>query len=434
MLGARGGKDAESASFLIDWCLSDDRVDCARNVLLRDRGQHANQPKWRALRLQLDVADDDYTAMKELLDNAAGLDPNDRIEALIALEKDEAAAAAIIDGLDRNPTEARDTWRRSLTEIRQRHVPNAQAGGSYGSIGSLDVFGPNVGAAHDVGSARLIYSALGRQMTTRDGSLLLQDGVQEGDAFAVARFTTPRGVSEIGAGANFQKDTPLPRATVFDQRLVRAGWGSILRVAVNDPIDDTSLLRVAATQYHAEFGLRDDERFGYVQLDLHAREDHTRRLHHLGTELGAVAEAGYKISRADPEWDVGVQALAHQRQNVTELPSDISAFVPPSARRRELNSYLPPSYELLSIVTHLVRGDFLERYRPDRASFPRYECMIGAGVLLPDLDGAFEAECSASILVARSGYISASGYYDRGVFGISNQTNARASIDYTQTF
>jgi len=435
MLAARGGgSDAESASFLIDWCLSDDRVDCARNVLVRDRGRHASQPKWRAFRLQLAVADDDYTEMKELLVNPAGLDPNDRIEALIALEKDEAAASAIIDGLDRNPIEARDTWRQRLAEIQERHAPNAQAGGSYGYIGSLDVFGPNVGVAHDLGSARLIYSAFGRQMATRDGSLVLQDGVQEGDAFGLARFSTPRGVLEVGAGANFQKDTSLPRAIVFDQRLIRAGWGSTLRAAANDPIDDTSLLRVAAAKYLAEFGLRNDQRFAYAQLDLHAREDHTRRLHHLGTEIGEVVEAGYKISRADPEWDVGVQALAHQRQNVTELPADIAVLVPPSARKGELNSYLPRSYELLSIVTHLTRGDFLERYRPDRTSFPRYECMIGAGVLLPDLDGAFEAECSASMLVSRRGYLSASGYYDRGVFGISNQSNAQASINYTQTF
>ncbi|HEV3193122.1 MAG TPA: tetratricopeptide repeat protein, partial [Polyangiaceae bacterium] len=79
MLVARGGSEAESASFLIDWCLSDDRTDCARNVLLRDRGQHASQPKWRAFRLQLAVADDDYTVMKDLLVNPSGLDPNDRI-------------------------------------------------------------------------------------------------------------------------------------------------------------------------------------------------------------------------------------------------------------------------------------------------------------------------------------------------------------------
>jgi hypothetical protein len=56
-------------------------------------------------------------------------------------------------------------------------------------------------------------------------------------------------------------------------------------------------------------------------------------------------------------------------------------------------------------------------------------------VLLPDLDGTVEFQCSASTLVSRGGgYVSALASFERGVLGIADQTNVQSRITFTQPF
>jgi tetratricopeptide (TPR) repeat protein len=450
IVGARGPDDRRSEAFVADWCLHEDRLGCAGRVVAGALGRPSvaadavENARWRTYGLQIALAESDLGEVKRLLASAAGLDSPHQIDALVALERDEAAAVAIAQALDTEQTrpqreegpEQEETWRRQLAEIELRHAPTARAGVSYDFIDGLGVYGPDVGASHDVGSVRVLYGASARELSVQDGSLVQTGGpTPDVDVSVMARLGDPRGVEEIGAGIDYQPDTPLPRATLLGERLLTPKLGATVRLAVDDPVVDTGLLRLAGAQSIVELGARYEiGSVAYAQLDLHAREDHTRRFHHIATEIGGVAEVGYEILRAEPEWDVGVQALASQRENVGTLPSDIASFIPAAQRGGDLSAYLPPSFQLVSIVTHLTRGDFSERYRPERAVFPRYDCSAGAGLLLPDLDGAFEAQCSASVRVSGRGYVTAVGSFEQGVFGVANQTNAGTRVSFTQAF
>lgn len=430
-----GGADAEA--FAIEWYLADDRTDRARRHLLRAHRKRIETAKWREYRLAIALADEDVRTIADIVAKPDGLEANDRIEGYLALERDDLAGPAIGDALRQNAVDGNPEWRDKLVEIRDRHAPIARAGGTYVYISGLDVYGPDAVVARDVGRARVFFAAAGRRMGTRNASLAMAP-VEEGDLGAMVRFTSPRGVTEVGAGFNYQPAerwqpaTPLARGSIFDQRLVTSVFGTTIAVVANDKIEDTGLLRVAAVKYEVELGLRADwSRTWFAQIDVHGREDHTRQGHHIGSEVGVSGEAGYKLLTRGPEWDVGLQALAHRRSNVDKLPSDIAPLVP---RGVDLSFYLPPSYELVSVVTHLTRGDFLQRYRPDHTAFPRYDCEAAFGILFPDRDFAVHGKCSVSFLVARDGYVSAIGFYNRGIAGIANQTNAEAMLSYTQTF
>ena len=291
--------DASGDALVIDECLADERFDCARALLARNRG--ARDSRWNGFRLQLALADDDAATLHDLLAKPDRIDNEARIDALVALEDDPGAASAIGDALasrdDVAPPggELEATWLQTAAEIRLRHAPGVRAGATYEFVDGLDAWGPDVGALVDGGPARWILTASGRQMGVRDGSLRLGGTVQEGSALVVARVSNPRGVTELGAGANIQPTTGLPRLSFFDERLITASLGSTLQIAVDDAIDETGLLRVAAAQSIAEAGLREDDGPLYAQLDVHAREDHTRHFNHLAFEVGEVAEAGVKI-------------------------------------------------------------------------------------------------------------------------------------------
>ncbi len=433
---ARGPRDPLSDQFAIEWCLRDERMECARS-LLATPGSEARSAAWRGYRLQLAVADDDRATMSALLTHESGLEANDRIEALVSLERDDAAKAAIADALDRDPVGDQEVSQRELASIERRHAPTVAVGAGYDDIAGLDIYGPDVAATHDLGRARIVYTAAARELSVHDGSLVMRGATTEADGLVVARFEGERSMTEFGAGASYQSSTPLPRIRVLAERLFTRQLSGSLRFVVDEPIVDTSLLRLSAAQSLAELGARYDfERLAYAEVELHAREDHTRRFHHVATEIGEVGEVGLKVLHSAPEWDVGLQMLAIQRYNVGRLPSDIASLVPPPGPDGEdLSMYLPPSHRLVSIVTHLTRGDFAARYRTDREAFPRYDCTAGVGVLLPDLDGTVEFQCSASTLVSRGGgYVSALASFERGVLGIADQTNVQSRITFTQPF
>jgi hypothetical protein len=426
---------ADERPFFAEWYLDDDRVDAARREL-DFAGRWADAARWRKYRLSVALADDDLATVRELLASSASVEPDERIEAEIALEQDRAAASSIVSVGDSSDPVA-DDWHQKLLDFRDRHRPYVRGGGSYLYINGLDVAGPELSAAHDAGNARLSYTADAERMVAPDRSLQLAAPVDEASVDAQVRLPSRRGVTEIGAGFDYQPAhtyqgaTPVARARFFDQRLVTEAVGTTVQAAFDDPIEDTSLLRVAALQSRLQLGVRAD--FGlrwYASLDLHGREDHTRTFDPIGYEIGEEAEAGFKIVRRDPQWDVGVQAVADQRMNLA-LPGAIAGLVP---RGADLGLYVPPTYQLLSVVTHLARGDFSQRYRPELTPFPRYDCEAAAGVLLPDLDAVVHVQCSASVLVSRSGYASAIAFYNRGVAGIADQTNAQLSVTYTQTF
>jgi len=445
---AAPGPFANDISFALDWYLSEDRVDSARHLMDSTR-RSPNGATLDKYRLSIALADDDFSAIGSLLATASGIEPDARIDALVALDRDRLAGAEILDALDRGAPES-DELKEKLIQIRDRHAPMFRVGGTYVYIGGLDVYGPVAGAAVDWGNARIVYSASAVQMQTPGYSasaaetqtsnelLALPAPVDEVEAGAVARFTSERGATELGAALNVQPArssqaaTVIPKATFFDERLVTDVFGVTIQAVVDDKIEDTSLLRVGALQSRLELGLRADfARSWYTSVSVHAREDYTRLFQPVGTETGEELEGGYKIVTHEPEWDVGLQGIAVQRENVVNLPASLQVILPPTP---DLALYIPPTYELVSVVTHLTRGDFWQRYRPDKTAFPRYDCEAALGILFPDLDGAYHVQCSVSALVTRGGYVSAIGFFNRNVAGIGNQTNAEATVSFTQPF
>ncbi|HXX66278.1 MAG TPA: tetratricopeptide repeat protein [Polyangiaceae bacterium] len=435
--------DANDVSFALDWYLAEDRIDSARRLIDSQR-RSQDTSIWNKYRLSIALAEDDFAAIHHLLATASGIDTDQRIDALVVLDRDRLAGAEILDALDHHADDS-DTLNEKLLQIRDRHAPMLRLGGTYVYIGGLDVYGPAVGAAADWGPARVLYSASAVQMQTPLGGplsgvepLSLRAPVDEAEAGAMARFTSERGATEISAALNvqpaqsYQGATPIPKATFFDQRLLTDVIGTTIQAVVDDKIEDTSLLRVAALQSRLEVGVRADfARNWYTAGSLHAREDYSRLFQPIGTETGEEIEGGYKIVTREPEWDVGLQGIAVQRWN-NGLPANVAALVPSG---QDLALYIPPTYELVSIVTHLTRGDFWQRYRPDKTAFPRYDCEAAFGILFPDLDGAYHLQCSVSALVNREGgYVSAVAFFNRGVAGIENQTNAEATVSYSQPF
>jgi hypothetical protein len=220
------------------------------------------------------------------------------------------------------------------------------------------------------------------------------------------------------------------RGALFDQRLLSRRLGLTSELKVGQRIDDTSLLRLSAVRNAAVLGLRYDEHRWYASVDLEGREDQSRHYEHLAWDVVESAEAGVKILTREPQLSVGAQAQASQRDTRSDLPPSVSALLLPRIDRVRA---LPPSFQLAGGVVHLSRGDFLERYRPDRAPFPRYDCEAAVGVLFPDTDTAFHVLCGVS-MNAPGGYSSLLAFYNRGIAGVRNNENAEVALSYTIPF
>jgi Tfp pilus assembly protein PilF len=428
----------DAAAFRIDWYLAGDRLESARRDVLRAPFERRQKPRWRGYRLALAVADDDADTIHQILASPAGVDSEQHVDAVLAMERDDLAGPALQEALAQGAAAEHPEYRDKLAEIRFRHAPTWTLGGAYEYVTGLDVFGPNIVGAYDVGASRLYVKGSVRRFGVRNGSIALGAPFEEAAADALVRLSSPRSVTELSAGGGAQpahdgvRSTPVPRAELLDEREWSSALGTTVRIVGDDRIEDTGLLRMAALRSQAEVGARADlGRYLYASIDLHAREDHSREFHYVGAEVGEEGEFGYKLRAHGPEWDVGIQGIAHQRSNVSELPYDVAQFVP---RGADLSLYLPPSFQLVSIVTHLVRGDFFGRYRADESSFPRYECEAAAGVLFPDRDGAVHVQCSVSASLSFGGYLSALAFYNRGIAGIGAQTTAEAALSYSQTF
>jgi tetratricopeptide (TPR) repeat protein len=433
-----GANPVETGAFAIEWNLATDRQDRVRRDVLRPPRGASQAPRWRGYRLALAVADDDHDTIQQILADPSGIDAEQRVDAVLALERDDLAAPALAQALAQGAAAEHPEYADKLIEIHFRHAPTWSVGGSYEYVTGLDVYGPTLTAAYDAGEARLFVTGSVRRVGVRNGSVALAAPFEEGAANVLARFSSARGVTELSAGGNVQpphdrlRATPVPRAELFNEHMWGPTTGTTVRVVVDDRIDDTGLLRLAALSSQVDLGARSDlGRYLYASVDLHAREDHSRQAHFVGAEIGEEGEVGYKLRVHAPEWDLGVQGIAHQRSNVDHLPSEVAEFVP---RGADLPLYLPPSFQMVSIVTHLTRGDFLDRYRADESPFPRYDCEAAAGILFPDHDGAVHVQCSVSLRTSLGGYASAIAFYNRGIAGIDAQTTAEAALTYSQTF
>ncbi|MDF2692704.1 MAG: Extracellular Matrix protein PelB, partial [Labilithrix sp.] len=285
-------------------------------------------------------------------------------------------------------------------------------------------------ASHDELGGRLTYFANGSRMTDRSGQLLLPTGRYEAEAGATLRLSSLRSVTELSASADYQTDAPVARGGFFDQRQVARGLGITTEVRGGSRIVDTSFLRVAAVRNLASLGVRYDLARWYASAEIEGREEQTRSYQHLAWDVLAGAEAGFKVLTREPHVSIGVQAQASQREYARRLPDEVTKLVSPNV---SLARALPPSFQLVGAVVHLSRGDVSERFRPDRAAFPRYDCEAAFGALLPDTDTALHLLCGASFRIP-GGYTTLLAFYNRGVAGVRNNENAELALSYTLPF
>ncbi len=408
----------------VDWYIATDRAGYAQRLLHRNARPAHDLYKYR---LALAMHDEDRASTALLVESAHDLSPGERMHAATLLGNDREAAAAIGEGLASERAQPDEAEMRSeLARIHWLHRPNVRLATLYSHVTGLDVFGAQAAAAHDAFGGRIVYTATGSHLTDRSDTLNLSGAVYEGDVGALFRNMTPRGVTEAGASFNYQKGTPLGRAAFFDQRLLTSKLGITTDLRLAQRIDDTGFLRLAAARNIAGVGLRYDEHRWYVSAEIEGREDQTRRYQHLAWDVVESAEAGVKILTREPHLSLGVQAQASQRDTRTVLPASAAAFLPEGVARERA---LPPSFQLVGGVIHFSRGDFLERYRPDRAPFPRYDCEAAFGVMSGP-DTALHLLCGVSVR-APGGYASLIAFYNRGIAGVRNNENAEAALSWT---
>lgn len=416
-----------------DWYLATDRPERARKII---DGTKAAQraPGLRKYRLALAIADENRAEAQVLLDAVGTEVPADeRMHARLMLGQDGAAVSEInAEGTGIGIGVDQPDMRAEIATIASYHRPNVRVGGTYIHVTGLDTWGPIASASHDAFGGRMIYAANGISMTDRSGILVLPDTIREADAFVTYRRTTPRAVTELGVGASYQDPDGLPvaRAQIFDQRLLTSRLGLTTDLRIGSQIYDSGFLRAFGARNSATVGLRYDESKWYVSGDLAVREDQSRHYKFLGWDALEIAEVGYKILTKEPGLSVGLQFEASQRDNRDDLPRHLRGSLNPRFER--LRS-LPPSFQLVGGVIHLSRGDYLERYRPDRAPFPRYDCELAFGALFPDTDTALHVLCGASVR-APGGYTSLLAFYNRGIAGVRNNENAELALSYTIPF
>src|SRR5262249_4027510 len=153
-----------------DWYLATGRPELAREVVGKNRAGGLQKQ-----RLALAVVDGDLAQTRVLLTDTPNLPPEDRVHALLALEREREAMAVIGEELARSPSGAEVP---SMSEERERlslfHRPNVRVGGAYEHITGLDIIGPVVAASHDGLGGRLTYSASGSRMVDGSRQLLLR--------------------------------------------------------------------------------------------------------------------------------------------------------------------------------------------------------------------------------------------------------------------
>jgi tetratricopeptide (TPR) repeat protein len=412
----------------LDWYMTTDRPEHARRILDRKTGSRKDL---RNYRLAIAMLDEDRSAMSALLDASKDLPPAERMHASVLLDNDRAAATAIGEGLGPGaPVDDEPAMRQELQRIHLLHRPNVRASALYFHVTGLDIVGAQASASHDALRGRVIYSATGVEMRDRSNLLEASSAVREAEGGALYRHMTARGVTEASAAFNYQDQSPVARGALFDQRLLTRRLGLTSELRAGQRIDDTSLLRLVAVRNVAALGLRYDEHRWYASAELEGREDQTRRYEHLAWDVVESAEVGVKVLTREPHLSIGAQAQASQRDTRTALPSSISSRLSP---RFDPASGLPPSFQAASAVIHFSRGDFLERYRPDRAPFPRYDCEGAIGALFPDTDTALHVLCGVSVR-APGGYTSLLAFYNRGIAGVRNNENAEVALSHTIPF
>ncbi len=427
----------EREDFVLGWHIDNDQAERSRKRLAASTAAADPRPIWDSYRLTLASEEDDRYEMARLLATSHTLGYAERYQAQLELERDDQALATIQEQLAKDDTVADEPeLRLAQREILERHAPLARAGGTYEYVDGLDLEGPDALVAHDWGRARVIYEGWGREMTSPNQSVIVPDGRKiEADLGVTLRFQQRDDIFEIGAGANWQSKYVVPHAELYTaQDILRDRVSTVVSAHLNMPIEETPFMRLVGVRDelqmvgHVDIGSR-----LYTEAEGVLRDDTSRTYEQLGAEVGGSADLGLHILRRDPELNTAFRATGFHRWNVSKIPDDLLEVIP-FGTKRDVDTYLAPSYGMLSVVVQLTKGDFFERQRAERLPLPRYDCTAEFGYLFPQHSPAGEFRCSASVRVGRHGYVSALGSYNLGFFGIEDASSAKASLSYTQLF
>ena len=424
--------------FALGWYLGSDHPDYAKQRLLSAEGTRFERPIWDSYRLSLASSEDDRAEMARLLGHSNTLGYGERYRAELEIGRDDLALATIQEQLVREePIADEAELRHAQREIFERHAPIGRAGGTYQYVDGLDLAGPDVLAAHDLGSARILYEGFGREMTSPNQSVIVPNGGRriEADLGVTLRFQEQDSIFEFGAGANYQPGQPVPHAELYHARdFLHDRVSTVINLHVNAPIDDTPFLRLVGVRNELQLvGHFEITPRLYVVGDAVARENTTRTFEHLGAEVGGSADIGIHVFRRTPEVNIALRGSISHRANVSAIPADHLDAIP-FGTAKDVETYLAPSYRMLSVVVQLTRGDFFERQRAERLPLPRYDCTAEFGYLFPQNAPAGGLSCSGSVRLGSHGYLSILGSYTLGLLGIEDATSVRTSLAYTQFF
>jgi tetratricopeptide (TPR) repeat protein len=428
----------EKRELAIGWYLADERLDRAKPLLLRAHGARLDRPSFRGFRLAMALADRDRETLAALVHDPRGLTADEERQAAEALDRDDLELAAIGRELERDVPDG-SRLRRRAEDLDDARRPHAIVGGRMLQVDALRVVGPHAILGIGDGDQRLVghVSAVRLGLSPIGGGEYASTPRLAGDALEIdtglaLRVGSESSHREYGIALN-HRDRPAPRLSLIDVRRLGGGRTSELHAHVNEVIEDVPFLRVAGLRTRLAALIRQElgPRF-YAQGQAIFFEDHTRDYRPLGLEVGASAEAGYRILRRGPEWTVGLHGLWHERNNRLDLPSEAQRFVPEGANVLAL---LPPDRaQLLSVVTTIASGDLVERARTDELSRTRYVCDAAIGWLFSQPSVAGHVGCNAQARIARHAYLGALGTFGVGVAGRRASTFAIAQAAFTYAF
>ncbi len=453
LLGKKLPKDDETRELLVAWYLEDDRLDRAKRVLVLSHAERIKRPAFKGFRMILAIEEGDRGEIEHLLESPTGLTTEEKRLGAQALDRDDLEIEAASEHLDKHDDETAPPVRRSLRELRDRHVPHVTAGVQLTALDVLQIAGPLATVTFDAGRYRVGLHGSYQQaqlvpggrfyLPTLDPNFssvpLLPSTVAVIDAHAFAREFTPTRVTEVALGLSYLGRL-LPRAELTDVRAFGDRTFSHVRLGLFDLIEDSAFLRLAGVRHVADLQLRQDLPLGFfTALEVKGMLDTDRKLAWLGSEVGASLDLGYRLLHDKPEWLVGVRGLTHHRLNPDALPVYAAGFaVDP---REDKPGLLPPErFHLVSFVMQISRGDFLARAKSEEAAFPRYDCDGGIGYqwsspasdLNPGASPAGHLKCAVSLRVPTGGYLTGLVFYAYGLSGRNASVVTNASLTYTQ--
>ena len=384
--------------------------------------------------LQLALEENDRPFLRSALARPDGYPNAALAEAALRLDDAGAARAVLHNTATPDASVEHQAQLGALAALEERQAARLSLGGTYESVSSLVTYGPSAAASVFRNGLRYGLEAKEGELTTSGPGPGLAEATHEGEVLAsvIASGGWAGAFSELAAGVCDHTAGLLPRARATHERWMGSRLLLTLRAGLAEQVDDAPILRALGAATSGLVATNFEASWFYGSLAVKLRDDRTRRYDHLATELSEEAEAGVRLLRGGPELDVGVRAFSQQRDNVAQLPENVTLYWPdPSFTAQD---DLPPSYTYVAAVARLAHGDLSARHALGGGAWPRYECGAEAGVRLQKREVALGGQCLLGLRVGSHGELTGSALYGWGLFALSGSTSSRFTLAYNQRF